>query len=490
MQNPFKRFAQFYREGNRENVFRLDGAVPLRVGIPFGLQHVLSMFVANIAPILICFMIIAGAGDISPAVKANAIRSAIFLAAVGTTIQLFPIGRIGAKLPIVVGVSFTFLGVLGLVGATYGLGTMFVSIIIGGLVIGVLGLFANKWRRFIKPIVSAVVVLGIGLSLISVGIKDFIGYNVAGNVVDGVYRFDVAWPYLLVASVTLLSSILWQIFVKGVWKNISVLFGLVVGYLLSLCFIPYNHMVDFSAFQFTSFTDFIDVPRPFFTLVPIGWESFRFGAILTVLLIYVVATTEGIGDISSLTSSGLGRDPTDREISGGIAADGFISALAGFFGTMPLTTFSQNVGIVGQTKIVNRFTIFQGALLLFLAAFITPITTFLQTIPSAVLGGTMLMLFSSIVVIGMQMISKVGFTKKNIMIVSLSVGLGYGITLISEFVDATPWENDFLKSIFLILQNPVANMFLLSFLFSYIIPDSINTDKPKEKKEEEIPKQG
>ena len=476
MTNPIKRFRSFYESRSVDNIFRLDGAVSLNKAIPFGIQHVLSMFVANVVPILLVFAVANLTGNNIEA-KDNAVRSAIFMAALGTTIQLYPIGRVGSRLPIVVGISFTFLGVLSLVAKTYGLGTMFLSVIIGGLVIGVLGLFAGKWRHFIKPIVSAMVVLGIGLSLLAVGVKDFIGYEAPGVVVDGVYQFDQGWPYLLVAFITLVAGILWQIFVKGVWKNISILVGLVVGYIVALCFIPYNNMVDFSVFKFDSFTDFINVPRPFFTVVSVSWGDFNIGAILTVVLIYIVATTEGIGDISSLASAGLGRDATDREISGGIAADGFVSSIAGFFGTMPLTTFSQNVGIVGQTKIVNRFVIFQGAILLFLASFFVPVSRFLTTIPSPVLGGTMLMLFASIAIIGMQMLSKLGFTRKNVMTASLSLGLGYGITLVSEFTAGSNYPVEFVNYLMLVLQNPVANMFLIALILSYVIPESINNEE-------------
>lgn len=472
MVNPFRSFASFYRKASIENAFRLDGAVPLSKAIPFGIQHVLSMFVSNVTPILLCMAVL----NSDPDVTTNAIQAAILMAAVGTTIQLFPIWRIGARLPIVVGISFTFLSVLILVGASYGAGTMFLSVVIGGLAIGILGLFAGKWRKIIKPIVPAIVVLGIGLSLISVGARDFVGADMPGVIVDGMYQFEVGWPYMLVAFITLLSGLLWQIFVKGVWKNISVLVGLVVGYCTALCFIPMNGMVDFSSFSFTNLGDFINVPKPFFVFVETSWSDFNIGAILTVLLIYFVATTEGIGDITSLTITGLGREPTDRELSGGIAADGFISALAGFFGTMPLTTFGQNVSLVGQTKVVNRFVIFQGAIVLFLASFLPPISRALQTIPQAVLGGTMLMLFATIALIGMQMLASVGFTRKNIMIASISIGLGYGVTLIPEFT-SKHYDVEFVNYLMLILANPVANMFLLAFPLSYLIPDRVNEEQ-------------
>ena len=170
MSNPFTRFKQFYQTRTIDNAFRLDGAVPLSKAIPFGVQHALAMFVGNIAPIIICFGVIAASHEEATLeVTSNAMRSAIFMAAIGTILQLFPIWRFGSRTPLVVGSSFTFLGVLSMIGVTYGLGTMFLSAIIGGLLIAVLGLFANKCRRFIKPIVSALVVLSIGLSLLGVG---------------------------------------------------------------------------------------------------------------------------------------------------------------------------------------------------------------------------------------------------------------------------------------------------------------------------------
>lgn len=471
------KFKEFFAAKSDDNLYRLDGAVPLSKAIPFGIQHVLSMFVANIAPLLIVFAM-AGA---SPEVTQNGIRSAIFIAGLGTIVQLYPIGgKVGAKLPIVVGLSFTFVGVLGLVGASYGLSTMFLSIIVGGILIGVLGLFAKYWRKFIKPVVSACVVLGIGLSLLAVGVKEFFGYEDLTAVWPGpgtfVYSFWDSWPYLVVAGSALLSSILFQIFVPGVWKNINILVGLVVGYLVALCF---PGMIDFSGIHFNSFTDFIDVPRPIFTLLPFSWGDFNFGAIAVTFLIYLVASTEGIGDLSSLASAGLGRDPEDSEIAGGLAADGFNSALAGCFGALPLTTFSQNVGIVGQTKVVNRFTIFQGALLLIIVSFFPFLASFLMTIPNAVLGGCMVALFASIVVIGMQMLSQCGWTKKNILIASLTIGIGFGITIVPEtgIISQDPTLPEGVRFLSLIFSNPVANMFLLSLLLSYVIPERINGPK-------------
>jgi len=478
MKKLWKRLFDYLHGAQDSNLFSLEGAVPLSKAIPFGFQHVLSMFVANVAPLLIIFSMIGSSA--TPEIIENGIRSAIFIAALGTTIQLFPIWRIGSRLPIVVGLSFTFVGVLGLVGSTYGIGTMFISIIIGGLFIGILGIFAKYWSHLIRPIVSACVVLGIGLSLLIVGVQEFFQYGTETLSVTSTgttyYDFVKAWPYLIVSMSALLTCILFYIFVPGVWKNINILAGLVVGYLVALCF---PGMIDFSGIHFNTLTDFINVPRPIFTLLSFSWGDFNVGAIVTVCLIYLVASTEGIGDISSLVAAGLGRNPTDKEIAGGLACDGFTSALSGCFGALPLTTFTQNVGIVGQTKIVNRFTIFQGVLFLFLASFFPIISRALMTIPAAALGGCMIMLFSSIVVIGMQMLSKCGWNQKNLIIASLSLGLGYGITLIPAFT-AGKYGIEFVDYLFLIIQNPVANMFVISLILSYVLPDSMNGPKGKE----------
>jgi uracil-xanthine permease len=485
MKKLWKRLSDYFHGAKDENLFRLDGAVPFNKAIPFGFQHVLAMFVANIAPLFIVLYTVSNkGGQLSNEVIENAIRSAIFVAAIGTTVQLFPIWRIGSKLPIVVGLSFTFVGVLSLIAKIYGFPTMFVSVIIGGLFIGILGLFAKYWRRFIKPIVAACVVLGIGLSLLIVGIDEFIATN-SGTIINGVYSFEKGWPFLVVAASALISSLLFYIFMPGVWKNINILAGLIVAYLVALCFQGSSYaMIDFSGMigeNASHVTDWINVPRPIFTLMSFSWGDFNIGAILSVCLIYLVATTEGIGDLSSLANAGLGRDPTDQEISGGLSCDGFTSAIAGCFGALPLTTFTQNVGIVGQTKVVNRFTILQGTLLLFAASLFPMVSRFLMTIPEAVLGGCMVNLFASIVVIGMQMVAKSGMNQKNITITSLALGLGYGITLVPAFTANTYTGSlEWLNYLMLIIQNPVANMFVISLILSYVLPERMNGPKNPE----------
>ena len=313
------------------------------------------------------------------------IQSAMIIAGIGTLIQLFPIWRIGSGLPIVMGISFTFVSIFCYVGPTYGYPAIVGAVLVGGIIEGILGLFAKYWTKIITPIVAASVVSAIGFSLLSVGAASFGGGS--GN-----ESFGSATNWIL-GTITLLCCILFNIFAKSYWKQLSVLFGLAVGYVVAVCM----GVVDFSSLQGTAV-----VALP--SLMPFKPE-FNSNAILSVTLIFLVSATETIGDTSALASSGLGRDVTEKETSGSIACDGFISALSSVFGCLPITSFSQNVGLVAMTKVVNRFTIATGAIIMILAGIFPIFGALLATLPDAVLGGCTIMMFGTIVISGLQMIS-------------------------------------------------------------------------------------
>ena len=150
-------------------IYTLDGKVPVLKAIPFGLQHILAMFVANIAPI----MIVAGACGLNTKNTAMIIQSAMIIAGIGTLIQLFPLWRIGSRLPIVMGISFTFVSIACVIGAQYGYGAIMGAVLVGGIIEGILGLFSKYWIKLITPIVAATVVTAIGFSLLSVGADSF-----------------------------------------------------------------------------------------------------------------------------------------------------------------------------------------------------------------------------------------------------------------------------------------------------------------------------
>ena len=437
-----------FRDASISNLYQLNGLVPVHKAIPFGLQHILAMFVANIAPILI----VGGACGLASSETAMLIQSAMLIAGIGTLIQLFPIfHKVGSGLPIVMGISFTFVSVLCFIGAQYGYGAIMGAVLIGGLVEGILGL------RIIAPIVSASVVTAIGFSLLTVGANSFGGGS-------GSEDFGSATNWIL-GSVTLLCCILFHIFAKSYFKQLSVLFGLIVGYILAICM----GKVDFSALRETSI---IAVPH----LMPFRME-FHADAIISVVLIFLVSATETIGDTSALAASGLGRDVTREETSGSIACDGFVSSLSSVFGCLPITSFSQNVGLVAMTKVVNRFTIATGAVIMILAGIFPIFGALLATLPDAVLGGCTIMMFGTIVVSGLQMMSKCGFSQRNMIIAALSLSIGLGFTQCADLFNIFP---DMVKNVF--AQNCVAVVFLVSILLNLVLPKNMEAEKVTEKK--------
>ncbi len=462
-------FSVFTGPAKAENLFELNGRVPLKRAIPFGIQHVLAMFVANITPLIIVFGAI---GIFNTELSTSAMLGSLFMAGLGTIMQLL----IGARLPIVIGTSFTFVGIFSTIGISAGGGvtayyTILGSILVGGLIATFCTFFVKWWGKLIKPIVPCIVVFAIGLSLLQSGATQFLGgTTVLGTLASGDKSAVPYYCYLIVAFVTLSAAILWQILVKGVWKNLNIIFGIAVGYLVCLC-IP--GMLDFTNLKIDSIKDVITYPH----LIDVSKLIFKPLPILLTTICFLMAVVEGIGDTNALCAGGLNRTPTNREITGVLVFDGFNSFLCSFFGTLPLTTFSQNVGIVAQTKVVNRFTIFIGAIFLIITSFFPVLANFLCTIPDCVLGGTMVILFGSIVVVGMKMASEIGFSDKNILIIALSICLGFGLTMVDNFFI-------YLKSVNLtyisdLLSNNVLNMFIIAFILSWILPEDMNFSKKK-----------
>lgn len=430
-----------------ENVFQLDGQVPLKTAIPFGLQHVLAMFVANLSPIaIICA---AAQPALSTAEIAMLVQNAMFVAGIATMIQLYPVWKVGSKLPIVMGVSFTFVTILSTIAANYGYPTVIGCVMIGGIFEGTLGLFAKYWRKLISPIVAACVVTAIGFSLFTVGARSF----------GGGYADDFGAPKnLLLGTITLATCLLWNIKAKGYLKQLSVLAGLTVGYIVAI----FMGKVDLSII----FADgLISLPE-FLPFKPV----FNIGAIVSVCIIYLVSAAETIGDTTALVAGGLERDIQDHEISGSLACDGFASTISSLFGCPPVTSFSQNVGLINMTKVVNRFTIATGAVAMILAGLLPPIGNFFASLPESVLGGCTLMMFGTILFSGVEMLAKAGFNQRNSIIVSLSLAIGIGFTTSSE-IGLWAYFPEVVQSVFAI--NVVAVVFVVAIVLNLILPKNM-----------------
>lgn len=433
------------------NIYKLDGRVPIGKAIPFGLQHILAMFVSNLAPITM----IAGAAKVpvTGAELGMLLQNAMFAAGIATMIQLYPLWKIGSRLPVVMGVSFTFVTVLSTISANYGYPAVIGAVLIGGLFEGTLGLSAKYWRKIISPIVAASVVTAIGFSLFTVGARSF----------GGGYATDFgSVSNLLLGLITLATCLLWNMFAKGYLKQLSVLAGLIVGYIVAI----FMGKVDLSMIMSGGI---VALPH----LLPIKPE-FHAGAIMSACIIFLVSAAETIGDTSALVAGGLGREITGEEISGSLACDGYGSFISGLFGCPPVTSFSQNVGLVAMTKVVNRFTIMTGAVAMILAGLFPPIGNFFASLPQSVLGGCTIMMFGTILTSGMQMIANCGFTQRNITIVAMALSIGIGFTTTSEsgiWAEFSP----VVQSVF--SANVVAVVFVVAIIMNLILPKNMEVEK-------------
>ena len=436
------------------NIYQLEGRIPVAKAIPFGLQHILAMFVSNLTPITLI------AASAQPALTqaqiAILLQNAMFVAGIATLIQLYPIWKIGSRLPVVMGVSFTFVTVLSTVAANYGYPAVIGAVMIGGIMEGTLGLLAKYWRKIITPVVAASVVTSIGFSLFTVGARSF----------GGGYNEDFGSAQnLLLGTITLAVCLLWNVLSKGYLKQLSVLAGLVVGYIIAI----FMGKVDLGSILSGGL---ISLPH----LLPVKPE-FHAGAIVSTCIIFLVSAAETIGDTSALVSSGLDREITGKEISGSLACDGYASTISSLFGCPPVTSFSQNVGLVAMTKVVNRFTIMTGAVCMILAGLLPPIGNFFASLPDSVVGGCTIMMFGSILTSGVQMIASCCFSQRNITIVSLSLAVGIGFTTASE---SGIWDifPSIIQSVF--AENVVAVVFIISIVLSCILPENMDIEKIKE----------
>jgi len=411
--------------------FQLDGKMPLSQAIPLGLQHVLAMFVGNLTPLLIITSACGIAAGEFAELQLSLLQNAMLIAGIVTLVQLFAIGPVGGKVPIIMGTSSGFIGVFNSVAASMGggiiaYGAMMGASILGGLFETVLGFFLKPLRKFFPSVVTGTVVLSIGLSLIGVGINSFGGGN-------GAKDFG-SLENLCLALFVLVVILAFKHGTKGVTSSSSILIGILFGYVaasLMALFLPTTAVtadgVEYTKAWVLNWKKVADaswfaIPK----LMPVK-PVFDLRAIVPVMIMFIVTAVETVGDISGVMEGGLGREATDQELSGGVMCDGLGSTFAALFGVLPNTSFSQNVGLVAMTKVVNRFALATGAIFLILCGLCPKLAALVSIMPQAVLGGAAVMMFSSIVVSGIQLITKEPLDARNLSIVSVALGVGYGM---------------------------------------------------------------
>ena len=539
-----------------EAAYQFDGKMSLRQAIPLGLQHVCAMFVGNLTPLLIITSACGIAGGEFADLQVTLLQSAMFVAGVVTLVQLFTVGPVGGGVPIIMGTSSGFIGVFNSVVGSMGGGVLAYGAIMGASIIGgifesVLGFFLKPLRKFFPPVVTGTVVLSIGLSLISVGINSFGGGNSAkdfGSVEN-----------LLLALFVLVVILIFKHWTTGFLSSSAILIGILAGYVAAFVMgfvlpttgvtadgveytkawvlnwdkvaqaswfaipklVPVKIVFDmrailpvlimfvvtavetvgdisgvmeggmsrepsdkelsggiicdglgssfaalFGVLPNTSFSQNVGLVLPttgvtadgveFTKAWVLNWNKvaqaswfavpklmpvkvvFDARAILPVLIMFIVTAVETVGDISGVMEGGMNREPSDKELSGGVICDGLGSTFAALFGVLPNTSFSQNVGLVAMTKVVNRMALASGAVFLILCGLIPKLGALISIMPQAVLGGAAVMMFSSIVVSGIQLITKEKMTPRHLTIVSVALGVGYGMGANSGILAQAP----------------------------------------------------
>ena len=415
-----------------KEAYSFEGDMPLGQAIPLGLQHVLAMFVGNLTPLLI----IGGACGIMGGtefvnLQISLLQNAMIIAGIVTLVQLYSIGPCGGKVPIIMGTSSGFIGVFSSVVATMGsgvvaYGAIMGASIIGGFFEGILGFFLKPLRRFFPSVVTGTVVLSIGLSLIAVGINSFGG---------GFKTKDFgSMENLGLGLFVLIVILLFKHGTKGFFSSSSILFGIIAGYIAAFIMGLVLPTTGVTAKGVTFTKSWV---LNWDKVASAGWFAipdfmpvdiiFDMRAIIPVCIMFIVTAVETVGDISGVMEGGMEREATDKELAGGVICDGLGSSFAALFGVLPNTSFSQNVGLVAMTKVVNRFALATGAVFLILCGLIPKLGALVSIMPQSVLGGAAVMMFSSIVVSGIQLITKEKLTPRNLTIVSVALGVGYGM---------------------------------------------------------------
>ena len=423
---------------------------PMGQAVPLGLQHVLAMFASNVTPSII----VAGAAGLAfgSAEQIYLIQMAMLFAGVATIFQTVGFGPVGARMPIMQGTSFAFVGVLAGISATQGLGVALTACIIGGLIHFALGSVIGRIRFLFPPLVTGLVILAIGLYLIPVGIKYAAGgaadFQMAAESFGSLKHWTVALTVIIVA-------LLFKFKTSGALSNAAILIGLLAGYAAAAML----GMVSMAGFQKASWVTSIQV-------LPYGFE-FSLGAVIAVTLVSIVSAVETVGDASATAKAGAGRDATDAEIAGATYADGLGTAVAGVFGGLPNTSFSQNVGIVGMTGVMSRHVVTIAGVIMVICGLLPKIGALIASMPLPVLGGGVIVMFGMVAAAGMNVLSEVNMTRRNMVIIAMSLTAGLGLNLVPTAVQYLPgiWKT--------LATSAVAPTAFLAIVLNQILPEDM-----------------
>lgn len=391
-----------------DELFILDGKPSLGQTVPLALQHIVAMIVGCVTPAII----VAGVAGLSEQDSIILIQAALVMSAISTLLQLFPFKfgkfRIGSGLPVIMGISFAYVPTMQAIAGSFDVATILGAQIVGGIIAIIVGIFIKQIRKFFPPLITGTVVFAIGLSLYPTAIN-----YMAGGVSSPSYG---SWQNWTVAFITLIIVTALNHFGKGIFKLASILIGVIAGYVVAMMF----GMVDFSSVASASWFQFLS---------PLHFGiKFEASSCVAIGVLFAINSIQAIGDFSATTTGGLDRMPTDEELNGGILAYGCSNIFCALFGGLPTATYSQNVGIVGSTKVVAKRVFRTAAIVLLVAGLVPKFSSVLTTIPYCVLGGATVSVFASIAMTGVKLITAEPMTYRSTSIVGLAIALGMGIT--------------------------------------------------------------
>ena len=427
-----------------------DYVPPMQDRLALGLQHVLAMFVSNFTPAII----IGGAAGFAfgGADAVFLIQMSMLFAGIATLMQTIGVGPVGARLPVMQGTSFAFIPVMIPAVKTAGMSGLFGAIMIGGIFHACLGFFIGKLRHWFPPLVSGLVILVIGIELIPVGIKYAAG-GAASFQMNADWWGDAShWGMALIVIIVALGLKFWT---KGILSSAAILFGLIAGYLVAIAM----GQVSFAGVAKASW---FAIPQPFKYGV-----DFNMAAIIGICLMSIVSAIETVGDISGITKGGAGREATDKELSGGTFADGLGTAVAGVFGGLPNTSFSQNVGLISMTGVMSRAVVTTGAVFLIACGLIPKIGAVIAAMPISVLGGGVIVMFGMVASAGVNMLTDVEWSRRNMMVLALSLAFGLGLHSVPEALQHMP------QTAQVLLASGLLPAAFLAVILNLVLPEEV-----------------
>lgn len=441
----------------RDLLFQFTGRPPLGTSVSLALQHLVAMIVGCVTPPII----IAGAVGLSQADRVLLIQASLVMSAVCTLLQLFPIGRyFGSGLPVILGVSFAYVPSMQAIASSGGgVAAIAGAMIVGGVVAIIVGIFVKKIRLLFPPVITGTVVFTIGLSLYPTAINYMAGGT--ANTAEAIAASGASesliygsWQNWLVAALTLIAVIVLNHFAKGLCKLASILIGMLFGYVVAAVF--------FNMVSFSSVGEAAWFSLPQFMHFGVTFDP---ASCIAIGLLFAINSIQAIGDFTATTVGGMDRDPTDRELQGGIIAHGASNILTALFGGLPTATYSQNVGIVTTNKVINRTVFALTGVFLLLAGVSPKFAAILTTIPQCVLGGATVTVFSTIAMTGMKLIASQELSARNTTIVGLSAALGVGISQAAGSLSQFP---DSFTMIF--GKSPVVVATIMAVLLNLVLP--------------------